>query len=102
MCFWVIFVLFGVIWFPCILLFAFEGTTLKHKINGSLICLGLWFLVAVGCWGQEQGNTKRWNDGYCPSCEIHWELSAVSKSKSGTETRYYSCPKCFTEIKIIH
>jgi hypothetical protein len=29
-------------------------------------------------------------------------LSAVDKSRSGTETKYYSCPACYNEIEIIH
>lgn len=96
----VIFVVCGIIWAPAILLFAIGGVDKKHKIVGSLICLAFWVFMALGLWGQAVGNAERWNNGYC-ECGQHWELNAVDKSRNGSETKYYSCPECFTEIKII-
>lgn len=100
MSFWIMFAVFGLIWIPCILLFALGGADAKHKITGSLICLGFWFLMSVGLWGQEMGNQERWNDGYCV-CGQHWELKGVDKNRHGSETKYYSCPDCYREIEII-
>lgn len=96
----VIFAVLGIVFIPAVVLFLVGGVDAKHKIVGSLICLAFWAFMALGLWGQAVGNAERWNNGYC-ECGQHWELSAVDKSRNGSETKYYSCPECFTEIKII-
>lgn len=96
----VIFAVLGIVFIPAVIMFLVGGVDKKHKIVGSLVCLGFWAFMAVGLWGQTVGNAERWNNGYC-ECGQHWELNAVDKSRSGSETKYYSCPECFTEIKII-
>ena len=99
--FWTMFGLFGVIFVPCVLLFALGGADVKHRIVGSLVCICFWFLFSGGLYFQEVGNEERWNDGYC-ECGQHWELKGATKTKNGSETKYYACPECYTEIKIIH
>lgn len=98
--YWIHFILWGLLFFPCILLFAICGATIKNKIGGSLITLAFWLIFATAMFYQEKGNEERWNGGYCP-CGTHWELEAVTKTRSGTETKYYSCPDCYKEIEII-
>ena len=99
--FWIMFGAFGLVFVPCALLFASCGADRKHKIVGSLICICFWFLFTGGLYLQEVGNAKRWNDGHC-ECGQHWELKGATKTKNGSETKYYACPECYTEIEIIH
>lgn len=40
-------------------------------------------------------SADEWNNGFCPQCQIRYELRSVSP-KSGYH--YYSCPKCGNEI----
>ena len=99
--FWITFAVVGLFGVPCVLMFATCGTDTKNKIGGSLACIIFWFLVAGVLHWQEVGNAERWNNGLC-ECGQHWELSAVAKSRSGTETKYYTCSNCYNEIEIIH
>ena len=99
--FWTMFGLFGLVFVPCVLLFALGGVDAKHKIMGSLVCICFWFMFAGGIYFQEVCNAEKWNGGYC-ECGQHWELNGVTKTKNGNETKYYSCPECYTEIEIIH
>ena len=97
--FWVIFGFLGLMFVPCILLFASSGETVKDKIVSTLVCICFWFMFAGGIYFQEVSNAERWNDGYC-ECGQHWELKGATKTRNGSETKYYSCPECFTEIEI--
>ena len=97
--FWVIFGFLGLVFLPCIVLFVSSGETAKSKIGSALVCICFWFVFAGGIYFQEAGNAERWNDGYC-ECGQHWELKGVSKTRNGSETKYYSCPECFKEIEI--
>ena len=99
--FWFIFGGIGFFAIPSTLMFITCSATKKNKIVGAVFCLCFWLFASVLLWGQEVGNQGRWNNGFC-ECGEHWELSAVSKTRSGTETKYYSCPTCHNEIEIIH
>ena len=101
MSFWMMFGFFGIIWVPAILMFLIGGVDIQHKIGGSLVCLAFWFLMSGGMWFQEKANDEAWNNGFC-DCGQHWELNGVTRSKNGSETKYYSCPDCYTEIQINH
>ena len=98
--YWINFLIWGLAFVPVVLLFLLGGVTVKIKIGGSLFALAFWFLTATALFYQEKGNEERWNGGYCP-CGTHWELEAVSETKNGTKTKYYSCPDCYKEIQII-
>lgn len=99
--FWITFGILGFFGLPMVLMFIICGVDAKHKIGGTAFILAFWFLTAGALYGQEKGNHERWNDGHCP-CGAHWELSAVDKSRNGTEHKYYTCPDCYKEIEIIH
>ena len=97
--FLIVFLVLGLVWVPCILLFAIGRDDIKGKITGSLVCLAFWLVMSLGLWGQDVYNTEKWNNGYC-ECGTHWELNGVTKTKNGSVTKYYSCPECYTEIEI--
>lgn len=99
--FWIIFGLFGLMAVPCIAMFVVCGADIQHKVGGAIVCVVFWFLVSGGLYFQEVGNAERWNDGFC-ECGTHWELKGVTKTKMGSETKYYSCPECYKEIEINH
>ena len=89
------------LWIPVILLFAIGGADAKHKILGSVIAIFFWLIMTFGLYAQTTENNKNWNNGNCDKCEVHWELVAVTKTKNGSTTKYYTCPKCYKEIEII-
>lgn len=99
--FWLIFGLVGIIWIPVLLLFAICGADAKHRIGGSIVAIFFWLIMSFGLYTQTTENNKNWNDGNCDKCEIHWELVAVTKTRNGSTTKYYTCPKCYKEIEII-
>ena len=83
---------------PIIVLICVFGETVKGKILGTFLVL-LFTLAFVGAmYGEAESNAEKWNGGYC-ECGTHWELVAASKYRS-TETKYYACPNCHTEIEI--
>lgn len=99
--FWIIFGIFGFCAIPCIVMFLVCGATKKIKANGAAVCVFFWLLASILLWSQEVGNQERWNNGFC-ECGEHWVLSAVSETRNGAKTKYYSCPACYAEIEIIH
>lgn len=99
--FLIVFGVLGLVFVPCVLMFALGGADAKHRIVGSLVCICFWLAFAGGIYGQEVTNAKSWNGGYC-ECGQHWELKGASKTKNGSETKYYACPNCYTEIEINH
>ena len=90
---------FGLLSIPLIIMFLVCGADWKNKITGTLVVTFFWLLLSVGVWVDVKGDANRWNDGYC-DCGKHWELSAVSESRHGFKTKYYSCPNCHKEIEI--
>ncbi len=101
MTFWIIFGVIGLFTLPMVLIFAHCGIDVKTKIFGSLVVLAFLVVFSGGLYFQEQDNNEKWNNGFC-ECGQHWELNAVSKTRNGTETKYYTCPNCYKEIQIIH
>lgn len=99
--FWIIFGVLGLFAIPCILLFITVGTDKEHKIIGSLVCICFWFLVSGSIYLQDLSNAEKWNNSYC-ECGQHWELKGVTRTKNGSETKYYACPECYIEIEINH
>lgn len=95
--FWIIFGLFGLMFVPLIITFLICGIDLKHKLSGTIVVLLLWLLLAGGITLDGISKSDSWNGGYC-NCGTHWELRGVTKSRIGTETKYYVCPNCYSEI----
>ena len=96
--FWMTFGLFGLICVPFILMFLLCGVNWQHRIGGALVVLFFWLLISVGLTLDEKGKADEWNNGYC-ECGTHWELRGATKSRTGNETKYYACPKCYAEIR---
>lgn len=90
---------FGLIAIPCIIFIWLDADTLKGKIIGTIVVIIFWLAFAFGLWGEAKYEAYVWNGGYC-DCGEHWELRGASKSRMGTETKYYACPKCYAEIKL--
>ena len=97
----IIFALCGLFAIPCIVMAISFGDTVKEKITGFIVCLAFWALVSFAMWGQSASNAEKWNGGFC-ECGAHWELKGVTRSRMGSETKYYTCPECYKEIEINH
>ena len=89
--FWIIFAVCGLFAIPCVVMFATCGATRKIQINGAIVCVIFWFIVSGAMWAQDTANEENWNGGYC-----------VTRTRNGSETKYYACPECFAEIEINH
>ena len=97
MVFWIAFGLFGIFCVPLIIMFLVCGVDLKHKLSSTIAILLFWFLFAGGITFDVINKADNWNNGYC-ECGTHWELRGATKSRVGTETKYYTCPNCHAEI----
>lgn len=95
--FWITFGFFGLLAVPLVIMFLTCGVDLKHKLGGSLAVLVFWFLISAGLAFDSAAKKEKWNDGYC-ECGEHWTLAGASKSRNGTETKYYRCDNCYNEI----
>jgi hypothetical protein len=93
------FLFFGFVFIPFMLFFIIGGADKQHKIGGAIVGLVFWFLCSGGLYLQSANNAEQWNDGAC-ECGTQWELSAVSESRNGYKTKYYTCENCHTEIVI--
>lgn len=61
---------------------------------GKIIAVVLSIVIAtLGFTFITKLENEKWNDGYCPNCEVHWELRGARKS-----SKIYVCPKCYKEI----
>ena len=89
---------FGLITIPLIIMFLVCGVDLKHKFGGAIVVLMFWLMISFGFALDSKGKQEAWNGGYC-ECGAHWELRGANKSRTGNETKYYQCPKCYAEIK---
>lgn len=97
--FWLIFAFFGLIAVPLIIMFLICGVDFKHKLGGALGVLVFWVLLSAGLAFDSKRDAELWNGGYC-ECGEHWTLAGASKSRNGTETKYYRCDNCHNEIQI--
>lgn len=98
--FWIIFAVVGLIAVPMVILFACVGVDAEHKIGGVVAVIVFWFVLAGGIYFQNKDNSEKWNNGFC-ECGQHWELRAVTRTRNGTERKYYVCPDCYIEIEIV-
>ncbi len=101
MSFWIIFAFLGLMGVPIIIVVLTMMETIKQKICGTLVVLAFWFVWAGAMYGMGEENANRWNNGYC-ECGQHWELKGVTRTKMGSEIKYYACPSCYEEIEINH
>ena len=97
--YWIFFIVYGLLAIPCIAMAISFGDTIKEKIKRAGVGFVFLILVSVAMWGQSVSNAEKWNGGFC-ECGAHWELKGASKSRTGGETKYYSCPECYEEIEI--
>lgn len=98
--FWIIFGMVGLIAVPLLILFACAGVDSAEKGVGVGLALVFWFVLAGGIYLQNKDNSEQWNNGFC-ECGQHWELRAVTRTRNGTERKYYVCPDCYIEIEIV-
>jgi hypothetical protein len=91
--------LLGLICVPFIIMFLVYGEDLSHKLVGAIVILLVWLILAGGITLDAMNKADSWNDGYC-DCGTRWELRGATKSRTGTETKYYACPNCHAEIKL--
>lgn len=71
-----------------------NSETIMGKIAGIIIPIVLTSAVFTLIF---EGESSAWNGGYCPDCEVHWQLGGVARSMGG-HTKYYFCPQCYREI----
>lgn len=88
----------GIIFGMIAVMFLICGADWKHKIIGALVCVGFWLLMSGGIYLDAKIDANVWNNGQC-ECGGRWELRGISEGLSGSVTKYYVCPDCYTEIE---
>ena len=51
-------------------------------------------LLIILITGFNSCSEATWNNGYCPDCEIRYELRGASRG-----LKYYACPECGQEVE---
>ena len=72
----------------------------KGIIVGIIVTLIFGLLVGGGFYLDGEMRADKWNDGYCPDCNIHWTPYGVSDSDIGNRHKYYYCEECYKEIEL--
>lgn len=63
----------------------------KYELLTTLVCFAMFLGIVFGI---NACSTLNWNDGFCPHCEVRYELRGVSRG-----LKYYSCPECGQEVE---
>lgn len=69
-----------------------NNTELQASIILLVICL-IFVCLLGSCSNIISAN--EWNNGFCPQCQVRYELRSVSHRGA---YHYYSCPKCGNEV----
>jgi hypothetical protein len=72
----------------------------KGALTGIAVALAIALLCGGGMYLDTATRADKWNDGYCPECEIHWTPFGVSDTDIGSRTKYYYCEECYREIEL--
>lgn len=73
----------------------------KGIVLAVLVSIIISTLVGYAGLVEDNRNEKNWNNGYCPTCGIHWTFSGGSHYRSNIEY-YYTCENCHTVIETSH
>lgn len=63
----------------------------KDSILILCACIGLLLLFI---FGTNSCTATEWNNGYCPDCQVRYELRGASQG-----LKYYVCPDCGRETE---
>lgn len=72
----------------------------KGVIVGIIITLGFGLLFGGGIYLDAKMKDDKWNDGYCPECNVHWIPYGASDRSMGSKHKYYYCEECYKEIEL--
>lgn len=73
---------------------------IKGIIVGVIITLFFGLLFGGGSYLDNAIRVDKWNDGYCPNCNVHWTPYGASESNFVIGRKYYYCEKCHKEIEL--
>ena len=72
---------------------SYDSFDLKFSVTLLVIIIISLFLLK-SC--HNTSTDGKWNDGYCPDCEVRYELRGVSGK---TPLKHYACPECGEEVE---
>lgn len=64
------------------------------QVSIILLVICLIFVILLGSYNNLM-SAGEWNNGFCPQCQVRYELRSVSHRGA---YHYYSCPKCGNEV----
>lgn len=72
----------------------------KGVMVGIIVTLGIGLLFGGGFYLDVKMKDDKWNDGYCPECNVHWVPFGASDRSMGSKHKYYYCEECYREIEL--
>ena len=69
-------------------------------IVGIIATLAFALLFGGGLSHEVKTRADKWNNGYCPNCNVHWTPYGASDKTLGSKHKYYYCEECYTEIEL--
>lgn len=61
----------------------------------AVLTMAVTGVVIAGMFYLEwSGDKDRWNDGYCPNCNVEWVFANADRTRNGSTHYFWSCPEC--------
>ena len=98
--FWVCFIIGVVLGSFCGVVAYCNIEGVKGVIVGIIVTLGFGLIFGGGCYLDSSLRAEKWNNGYCPDCEVHWTPYGASDRTMGSKHKYYYCEECYREIEL--
>jgi hypothetical protein len=69
----------------------YSSPSLLECMLPIILAVALLFALMLGV---NMCSSDEWNDGFCPKCDVRYELRAVYRGR-----HYYVCPECGCEVQ---
>lgn len=96
--FLLLFFVCGIFIFPFVFSYDEDKPLIKRLIT-SILATTIFVGIFGGCLYLERARYDNdWNNGYCPTCGIHWSFKSGSHYRTTTKY-FYECENCHNVIE---